>query len=55
MPNPQVSIRIVHDPEPHAVPHVRFSDGRISASWEDFHAVRRHQRPDLYAAEERVA
>ncbi len=44
----QVSIRVVHRPEPHAVPYVHFPDGRVSTSWETFHAVRRRQRPELY-------
>lgn len=46
----QVTIRIVHHPEPHAVPCVRFPDGRVSSTWEDFHAVRRLQRPELYGS-----
>ncbi len=51
-----VTIRIVHRPEPRAVPHVRFPDGRVSESWSDFHAARRIQRPELYgAAEEHAA
>ena len=44
----EVSLRIVHDPAPHAVPSVHFPDGRVSTAWEDFHTVRRIQRPELY-------
>ncbi len=52
----RITIRIVHHPEPHAVPHVTFSDGRVTTSWEDFHAARRLQRPELYAgAQDRAA
>lgn len=49
MPTATVSIRIVRDPDPRAVPDIVFADGRRSSSWEDFHAVRRVQRPELYA------
>ena len=44
-----IAIRIVHHPEPHAVPHVSFPDGSVSTSWDDFHAARRRQPPELYA------
>jgi hypothetical protein len=49
MKEARVSLRIVRDPDPRPIPDVVFPDGRRSSSWEDFHAVRRAQRPDLYA------